>query len=437
MGAAGDMLLAALFELHENKKEFLEELNNIGLQGVSVRAESSYKCGIKGTRIVVEVNGKEEFAHSASFSNSHKHTHDEHRHTHEGHDHTHEEHDHTHRHNSYLNIEQRINSLKVSNIVKKNALEVYKLIAEAESHAHGVPVKQIHFHEVGEMDAVADIIGVCMLMEELAPDRIIASPVCTGSGLVRCMHGILPVPAPATAYILRDIPSYGGEIKAELCTPTGAAILKHFVDEFGPMPEMRVQKIGYGMGKKDFETANCVRVFCGISNICGSDPVGINGDENNAGGSGQNNQVAELQCNLDDMTAEALGFACQTLMEAGALDVFTIACGMKKERPGVLLVCLCDTAKADEFAALILKYTTTFGVRKAVLSRYTLERETKTALTQYGKVRLKIGRGYGVTKTKPEYEDVAKMAKTQDCSISEMERLIWESIERGELRVKN
>jgi uncharacterized protein (TIGR00299 family) protein len=300
--------------------------------------------------------------------------------------------------------------LKVSQTVKEHGLAVYRLIAAAESRAHGRPVTEIHFHEVGNLDAVADIITVCLLLEELAPDRIIVSPIHVGSGFVRCAHGILPVPAPATAYILMGIPSYGGKIRGELCTPTGAALLRHFADDFGPMPEMRVNKIGYGMGKKDFEAANCVRVFLGESGEYAGGPNGY---------------AAQLQCNIDDMTGEALGFACRQLMAAGARDVFTTAAGMKKDRPGVLLTCVCDPAKANYFAALLLRYTTTFGVRKAVLSRYMLERESAVKQTSFGKVRLKTGKGYGVTKAKLEYEDVAALARERDCPVGEMEHRIW------------
>jgi uncharacterized protein (TIGR00299 family) protein len=273
----------------------------------------------------------------------------------------------------------------------------------------------VHFHEVGNMDAIADITGVCLLMEELSPEKIIVSPVHAGGGFVRCAHGVLPVPAPATARILTGVPFYGGKIKGELCTPTGAAILKYFADDFGSMPEMRVMKIGYGMGKKDFEAANCVRVFMGETGVYEG---------------GANGYAAELSCNVDDMTGEALGFACHTLMEAGALDVFTAASDMKKDRPGVLLTCVCDEDKADLFASLILKHTTTFGVRKTTLKRYMLERELEKKQTPFGEVRLKTGKGFGVIKSKLEYEDIAALAKRHDCSFTEMQRRIWNNLKR-------
>ena len=245
MGAAGDMLTAALLELVSDKEAFVKKLNALKIPGVVYRAEAAEKCGIRGTHMTVTVNGEEEEAGE----DVHEHDHD---------------HEHHHHHHSGMHeIEHIVEDLPVSSYVLRSVLGVYRLIAEAESHAHGVPVTEIHFHEVGTMDAVADVTAVCLLMEELKPDKVVVSPIHVGSGQVRCAHGILPVPAPATAYILRDAPIYGGKIRGELCTPTGAALLRYFADEFGPMPVMKTEAIGYGMGKKDFEAANCVRALLG------------------------------------------------------------------------------------------------------------------------------------------------------------------------------
>jgi pyridinium-3,5-bisthiocarboxylic acid mononucleotide nickel chelatase len=400
MGAAGDMLTAALLELHDNPQEFLMKLNGIGIPNVVVSAQPSVKCGITGTHITVTVNGKEEDDHEHE-DHHHEHTHDEHEHTHE---HTHDEHtdsEHHHRHNSYHDIEHLIGHLTVSDTVKKNALAVYKLIAEAESRAHGVPVDKIHFHEVGNMDALADITGVCMLIEELAPDMILASPVNTGSGHVHCAHGILPVPAPATAYILQNIPMYSDQTKGELCTPTGAALLKHFVKEFRSMPVISANKIGYGMGKKDFEKANCIRAYIGNT-------------ANNI------DEVTELICNLDDMTPEAVAFAQQLLFEEGALDVYTTPVCMKKGRMGLTFTCMCRSELKDKIVSLIFKHTTTLGMRENTSRRYTLQREQKEIQTQYGFVRIKTAEGFGVKKLKPEYEDMAKIARERGITIKDI-----------------
>ncbi len=423
MGAAGDMLTAALLELIEDRQGFVDRMNSIGLPGVSVTAEPAVKCGITGTHMRVTVNGAEEESadanhhdheHDHEHHHDHEHDHDhEHHHDHEHdhdhehhHDHAHEhgdghhhdhEHHHEHHHSSAGDIDEIIGRLDVSDRVRADARAVYRLIAEAESKVHGHPVSEIHFHEVGTMDAVADVVGVCLLMEMISPDQVIASPVHTGSGYVRCAHGILPVPAPATALILEGIPSYGGQIKGELCTPTGAALLKHFVSRFGDRPVMAVKAIGYGMGKKDFERANCVRAFLGESE-------------------GEKETAVKLECNLDDMTGEDIGFAMEQLMSAGALDVYTQPIGMKKSRPGILLSVICRTADADSLAEAVMKYTTTLGIRRQDVSRYVLQRRIGTVESEYGEVRVKYASGMGVERSKPEYEDVAALARKHNIS---------------------
>lgn len=282
MGAAGDMLAAALLELIPDKDGFVEKINGLGIPGVSVERELSVKCGITGTHVKVTVNGIEEESHDHHVHENHVHSHEEHSHVHEEHihsDHVHAHtehphshtgdghpHSHSHAHSGMEDIRHIVEDhLDLPEKVKADIMAVYELIAQAESHVHGVPVTDIHFHEVGTMDAIADITMVCLLMNMLSPEQIVVSPVHVGSGQVRCAHGILPVPAPATAYILKEIPIYGGNIKGELCTPTGAALLKHFATKFGYMPIMKTEVIGYGMGKKDFEAANCVRAFLGES----------------------------------------------------------------------------------------------------------------------------------------------------------------------------
>jgi hypothetical protein len=418
MGAAGDMLTAALLELLENRQEFVDRINNLGLPGVKVTAEPAVKCGITGTHMKVTVAGEEEESHDVSGSphdHGHEHSHDhdhEHSHDHE-HEHEHEhhhehEHDHSHHHASVGDIEALIDGLKVSERVKADAKAVYGLIAEAESQVHGRPVREIHFHEVGTMDAVTDVVSVCLLMEEISADEIVASPVHVGSGMVRCMHGILPVPAPATALILKDIPTYGGSVRGELCTPTGAALLKHFVSRFGDRPMMKTKAIGYGMGKKDFEQANCVRAFLGESD-------------------GMRERATKLECNLDDMTGEDLGYAMERLFSAGARDVYTQAVGMKKSRPGILLSVICMPEDADRLAAEIMKHTTTLGIRRQEISRYILERSIQTVTTPYGEVRIKQASGMGVSRFKPEFEDLAALAREKDLPL----RTIRESIDAG------
>ena len=421
MGAAGDMLTAALLELLPEREAFLDKLNSVGIPGVRYNAKPSVKCGITGTHVAVTVFGEEE--ESADYGHGHKHDNHghEHHHEHHGHAHAHDHghgHSHGHAHSSMHDIEHLVRDhLDLSPKVKDDVIAVYRLIAEAESKAHGVPVPEIHFHEVGTLDAVADVAAVCMLMEQIAPDRVIASPVHVGSGQVRCAHGILPVPAPATAHILRDVPIYGGSIKGELCTPTGAALLKHFADSFGEMPVMKVHGIGYGMGKKDFESANCGRAMFGET------------DADSAGPRAGGDVVAQLSCNIDDMTAESVGFAMEALLSAGALDVYTLPIGMKKSRPGTLLSVICKQSDREKMARLIFKHTTTLGIREELCRRYILERSVETEETPYGPVRKKVARGYGVEKQKYEYEDIAEIARREDISPDDVRAVLKEKKE--------
>ncbi len=458
MGAAGDMLTAALLELlpEGEAEQFLREMNGLGLPGVRVTRETSVKCGITGTHITVTVDGAEEESldvheheeHGHEHADDHdheyhdhgdcedEHSHHDHEHGHaachdhgheyhdhaDDHDHVHHDHDHGdghdhdhhghHHHSSMHDIEHIVQdhlslpaSVRNAAKVKDDILAVYGLIAEAESHAHGMPVTEIHFHEVGTMDAIADVTAVCLLMDRLAPDEVVVSPVHVGSGKVRCAHGILPVPAPATAYILRDVPVYGGSVKGELCTPTGAALLKHFASRFGDMPVMRTRAIGYGMGKKEFEMANCVRAMLGETED-------------------RTDLVLELSCNVDDMTAEALGFAMERLLEGGALEVYTIPIGMKKSRPGTLLRVMCREENREELLRLIYLHTTTIGVRELKTCRYVLDRKETVIETPYGAVRRKDSSGYGVSRSKLEYEDLARIARERGMSLAQVKEEI-------------
>ena len=414
MGAAGDMLAAALLELHPQPEEFVRRMNSLGIPGVEFSAQPAVKCGITGTHVSVTVHGEEEESqdvhlhhhdHHHDHEHSHDHDHDHHDHEHT-HDHEHHEHGHGHHHHAGMgDIRHILSHLDIPQDVREDAEEVYELIALAESHAHGRPVEEIHFHEVGTLDAVADVVAVCWLIHDLAPEQILASPVHVGWGQVRCAHGILPVPAPATAHILRDVPTYGGSVEGELCTPTGAALLKHFAQSFGPSPVMRVEKIGYGMGKKDFEAANCLRAMLGQTQ---------EGRET----------IAQLCCNLDDMTPEALGFVQERLWEAGALDVTTTPVGMKKNRPGVLLTCMCRLEDRERLVSLLFRHTTTLGIRESQCSRYTLSRSQRSLETPWGPVRIKTSAGWGVTREKPEYEDLAKIARDQDLPLDKVKELL-------------
>ena len=382
MGAAGDMLTAALLELMPDKDEAVSELNALGIPGVEYVIEKSIKCGITGTHMTVLVEGHEEGE--------------------EHHGHTHHDGEH-HHHSGMDDIEHIVCShLNLPENVRNDVMSVYRTIAEAESEVHGVPVTDIHFHEVGTMDAIADVTAVCWLMNRLQPDEVIASPVHVGSGTVHCAHGILPVPAPATAKILMGIPVYGGKVRGELCTPTGAALIRRFVTKFGDMPVMKIDKIGYGMGKKDFETANCVRAFSGETEDAGD-------------------TITELSCNVDDMTGERIGFAMERLFEAGALDVYTESIGMKKNRPGTMIRVMCNREDRDKIVKTIFLHTTTIGIREQEMKRYKLERRTGTVLSPYGEIRKKTVSGFGVSRSKLEYDDLSRIARENGISIREVE----------------
>ena len=441
MGAAGDMLTAALLELLPDPSDMIDRLNRLGIPDVTYQMVPAEKCGITGTSVRVLVHGEEEesedanhvsdYAYHHGHEHHHEHGHDhehdhehEHRHHHD-HDHDHEhhhdhEHDHDHdhhhghgHHHSHRTLDEIrtvVEGLPIDDAVKNDILAVYTSIAEAEGHVHGKPVDEIHFHEVGTWDAVADVTAVSMILHELSPDEIIVSPIHVGAGHVHCAHGILPVPAPATAYILQGIPIYGGRIQGELCTPTGAALLKHFASRFGDMPVFIPSVTGYGMGKKDFPVANCVRAILGTS----SDNTDREDHRTNSP------NILMLSCNVDDMTAEEIGYAMEQLMNGGAREVFTTPVNMKKSRPGTLITVLCSSEKKDEILQILFRHTTTIGIREQAVNRYTLDRRIETVDTSFGPIRRKISTGYGVTRVKWEYDDLSRIASVQGCSIAEL-----------------
>ena len=484
MGAAGDMLTAALLELMPDKEAALAKLNAMGIPGVVFEAEPSAKCGITGTHMRVLIHGEEEGAvpcghmhahhhehdhahenhHEHDHVHEHHHEHDHHVHTHahahvqedahchdsDAHDHAHHhEHDaHHHAHHGMAEIRSLIAGLAVSETVKEKALAVYQSIAEAESRVHGAEVDQIHFHEVGSMDAVADVTAVCLLMELLAPEQVIVSPIHVGSGTVLCAHGRLPVPAPATALILEGMPIYGGSVQGELCTPTGAALLKTFADSFGPMPPMTVAKTGYGMGTKDFEQANCLRAMLGASFTMngtgskmqtGQDAEGENTGNRGAAGkdtetenpAAREGRITEISCNLDDMTGEDIAFAAERILQAGALDVFTESIYMKKGRPAVKLTVLARPEDEERLAGEIFRHTSTIGVRIHTDRRYELARRSEQRKTPLGTIEVKISEGFGVRKEKIEFASLKEIAETSGKRLAEVRAALAEEPKKG------
>lgn len=390
MGAAGDMLTGALLDLFDNKEDIINELNSLGIPGVKYSYENSVKCGIRGTRVRVKI------------------------HDHEEHDHHHCQEKHNHYHGfGVKDIVELVDSFTIADSVKNDIKEVYSIIADAESQVHGKTVDQIHFHEVGSLDAIADVTAVCYLIDKLGVESIMSSSIHVGAGTVKCTHGILPVPAPSTALILKGCPIYSGDIMTELCTPTGAALLKYYVNEFGSLPLMVTDKIGYGMGTKEFDRANCVRAMLG---------------ENDVKMQMIETAVSEICCNVDDMTAEEIGFALECLYEEGAKEAYTVAANMKKNRPGWELRVVCDSKDKDRILQCIFKHTSTIGVREYLTNRYVLNREIIEHDTPYGTVREKISEGYGIMKSKLEYEDLSRIARENGLSVGQTRNLVITSL---------
>ena len=423
MGASGDMLMSALYEICEQKEWFLYKMNEVFSPfGISLEAKPAVKCGVRGTHIQVLVHGEEE---TGSPDVLQEHIHDgEHSHIHTDnihdlsqeeepiHEHTHEDGEDHHVHTDYFSILAQIDSLPLAEDIREDATAIYRLLGEAESKVHGTTIDQIHFHEVGTLDALADVVGCSLLIHLIAPEQILASPVHVGNGFIRCAHGVLPVPAPATAELLQGVPFYTGSITAELCTPTGAAILKYYVSQFFAMPTLSTTAIGYGMGNKDFEIANCVRAFLGET------PTDYREEDDDSFSS--DDTIISLSCNIDDMTGEALGLATEILMAAGALDVYTIPIQMKKNRPGILLTCLCRPEDREKFTGLFFLHTSTRGIRFQTYERSKLESTFETRSTRYGDIRIKKSTGYGIKKEKAEFEDLKSVVLKNGCSLEDV-----------------
>ncbi|MCI6977228.1 MAG: nickel pincer cofactor biosynthesis protein LarC [Lachnospiraceae bacterium] len=409
MGAAGDMLAGALVSLlsKEEQESFIKMINNIGVDGVKVSLSDDAKCGIVGKHFKVEIDGVEEHSHDV-----HEH---EHHHEHE------QEHGHHHEHHHHGKgpfpkeleaVAEKFNNILADDVAivgQSDIKGVYELLAEAEAKVHGKDVSEIHFHEVGMKDALIDIASVVYLMNKLKVDKVVVSPVNVGFGKVKCAHGILPVPAPATAELVKGIPTYAGRFEGELLTPTGAALLKYYADEFSYQPLMNVIKCGYGTGNKNFESANVVKAVLGeVTDELISE------------------NVIELNCNVDDMSAEDMAYAAKVLIENGAKDAFVTPVIMKKGRSGMLLTVLCSAIDKERFVSLIFKHTSTIGIRVKETERIILNRHEETVHTKLGDVRVKYSEGYGVKREKPEFEDLRKLAEENNISVAEARKIFYD-----------
>lgn len=411
MGAAGDMLAGALVSLlsKEEQESFIKMINNIGVDGVKVSLSDDAKCGITGKHFKVEIDGVEEHSHDVH-EHEHHHEHEqEHGHHHEHGDGHNDNDNHGHHHHGTDPFPKELETVAEKLDCPNDIQKVYELLAEAEAKVHGKDVSEIHFHEVGMKDALIDIASVVYLMNKLKVDKVVVSPVNVGFGKVKCAHGILPVPAPATAELVKGIPTYAGRFEGELLTPTGAALLKYYADEFSYQPLMNVIKCGYGTGNKNFESANVVKAVLGeVTDELISE------------------NVIELNCNVDDMSAEDMAYATKTLIENGAKDAFVTPVIMKKGRSGMLLTVLCSAIDKERFVSLIFKHTSTIGIRVKETERIILNRHEETVHTKLGDVRVKYSEGYGVKREKPEFEDLRKLAEENNISVAEARKIFYD-----------
>jgi uncharacterized protein (TIGR00299 family) protein len=421
-GIAGDMFIAALLDLGVDAQKLERELKKLKLDGYHLHISRGQKSAIAGVKFDVHLVPEPDHHHE------HEH---EHEHPHGHHDHGHEENGHDDSRN-FSEIKSLISRSKLSAWVKQKSLAVFQRVADAEGQIHGLPPGEVHFHEVGAVDSIVDIVGAAIALEQLGKPRVFASPVIEGTGWIRCAHGRFPVPAPATLAILgaRGISLTQCEEPHELVTPTGAALLAEFVERFGPMNNLVAEKIGFGLGTRDNETRpNVLRAVLGRTGVApvtnsNSRPTGKHKSETGATPvlrDWETDRIAVLETNLDDCTGEILGHFVETALAAGALDVFHTPIQMKKNRPGVLLTVLCAETDADRFSELMLRETTAFGVRKTMAERRKLRREFVAVKTKFGKVTVKIGKLDGkVIQAAPEFESVKKLAAQKKVPVKQI-----------------
>ncbi len=367
-GIAGDMLLGALVDAGVDQAEVGAEVGKLGLDGVDLRFEKCLRSGISGTNLTVEVA-----------------------------------HDHSHR--SLSKIEDIIGSSSLDPKIKERSIRIFRRLGEVEAAVHQVPVEQVHFHEVGALDAIVDIVGACVGFEALGIEKIYGSPLNLGSGTVTAAHGVMPVPAPATALLVKDVPTYSDGPAVELTTPTGAAIVTTLAASFGAMPPMRIESVGYGAGDRDFKgRPNLARVLVG-----------------EAGGAREATRIHVIEANVDDMSPEWVGYVHERLLEAGALDVTVMPVYMKKARPGCTISVLARPQDHERLGDLLLTETTTIGIRTYAAERRVLERASRAVETPYGTVNIKLASENGsVRNAAPEYEDCRRIAREKNVPFKEV-----------------
>ena len=395
-GAAGDMILGALLDAGLPFDELQKALGSLAVDGWDVSVDRVLKTGVTATKFRVHEHSHSGAGLRAPGSGLHHHDH-----------HGHEHHHHA-PHHSLKEIEAAIGRSALSDAGKGRAIAMFRRLAEAEAAIHGMPVEKVHLHEVGAVDSIIDIVGAVFALEWFAADRVVVSPLNVGGGMVRSAHGVFPVPAPATVKLLGEAPIYSNGIQAELLTPTGALILTEYASSFGPVPAMRVDRVGYGAGDRELkETPNVVRVLVG---------------ESSEGGNAM--RVVTLECEIDDMNPQIFGVLMDRLYAAGALEVFYSSVQMKKNRPGTLMTIVARPEDREKLTDIVFRESTTIGVRYQELARECLDREMITVSTAVGPVRFKVARRAGqVLNAQPEFDDLAKLSAERGIPIKDVQAL--------------
>ncbi len=398
-GISGDMFLGALLDAGVPFALFEQTVAELNV-GASLQLSRVDRGGISATKLDVIVDGEKDLPREEYWAKKHSKDHDE------GHEHGHPEHSHAHHHGSSRNLSEILKIISASSIsedAKRTASEIFLALGAAEAKIHNISIEGIHFHEVGAADAIVDIVCAVVGAEALGVDEFRCSPLNVGGGTVACAHGVLPVPAPATLELLKGVPIFSGEIQKELVTPTGAAIVKVLVSSFGPRPTMLAENIGYGAGSRDLPGhANVVRLS--IGEVVEAALV-------SAAAYGTSEEIAILEVNLDDLNPQLIGYIVDLALAEGALDVFTTAMQMKKNRPGTLLTILARPEQEEKMRVLLFRESSTLGVRSRHEKRYALARSHEAVVTPWGEVRMKIASLNGSTSQyAPEYEDCRRIA---------------------------
>jgi pyridinium-3,5-bisthiocarboxylic acid mononucleotide nickel chelatase len=380
-GISGDMLLAALIDVGVDEKELIAQLHLLNIEGISIEFERVDRSGISASYAKV----------SAADEKHHRHLKD---------------------------IKRIIDASSLKESIKKRALDIFSRLAQAEAHVHNLPVERIHFHEVGALDAIVDVVGACIGFELLGIERFISSPLHVGSGMVEMAHGKFPIPPPAVAELLRGIPIYSSEITGELVTPTGAAIVSTVCSEYAPLPSMRIEKTGYGAGTRDYKSfPNVLRLLLGETGTVSQFSI---------------EKLVMIETNIDDMSPQYLGLLMDRAFQLGALDCYFTPVQMKKNRPGTLVSILCEPALKEALCELLFKETTTLGLRVFEVDRMALDREVISVETKYGKIDIKIARHQGRDlRGMPEYEQCREAALRAGVPLREVEEEVLIEYRKG------